>query len=94
MPAKKANGRVSSNANQTGGRVPSGNTSFSEKLVHHAVVLDPEPALPMRGFDVANIGEAWIGFLALQRKNGRGHAPPRHRKIATLGLISDKIGAE
>jgi putative SOS response-associated peptidase YedK len=58
MPAKKANGRVSSNANQTGGRVPSGNTSFSEKLVHHAVV-DPEPALPMRGFDVANIGEAW-----------------------------------
>src|SRR5580693_835837 len=36
MPAKKANGRVSSKANQTGGRVPSGSTSFSEKLVHGA----------------------------------------------------------
>src|SRR5580693_1036715 len=33
MPAKKANGRVSSKANQTGGREPSGSTSFSEKLV-------------------------------------------------------------
>jgi hypothetical protein len=33
MPAKKANGRVSSKANQTAGREPSGSTSFSEKLV-------------------------------------------------------------
>src|ERR1700720_4210597 len=33
MPAKKANGRVSSKANQTVGREPSGSTSFSEKLV-------------------------------------------------------------
>ena len=33
MPAKKANGRLSSKANQTGERAPSGNTSFSEKLV-------------------------------------------------------------
>ena len=33
MPAKKANGRVSSKANQTGGRGRSGRTSFSEKLV-------------------------------------------------------------
>jgi hypothetical protein len=32
-PAKKASGRVSSNTNQTGGCVPSGSASFSEKLV-------------------------------------------------------------
>ncbi len=31
--AKKASDRVSSKANHTGGREPSGNTSFSEKLV-------------------------------------------------------------
>jgi hypothetical protein len=34
MPAKNASGRVSSNANQTGGCVPSGRFSFSEKLVN------------------------------------------------------------
>jgi hypothetical protein len=34
MPAKKARGRVSSNANQTGGFLPSGNVSFSLKLVN------------------------------------------------------------
>ena len=33
MPAKKASGLVSSSANQTGGFEPSGNVSFSEKLV-------------------------------------------------------------
>src|SRR3954470_24882799 len=34
MPAKKASGRSSLKANQTGGRLPSGSTSFSEKLVN------------------------------------------------------------
>ena len=33
MPAKKASGRLSSSANQTGGREPSGWSSFSAKLV-------------------------------------------------------------
>ena len=33
MPAKKASGRLSSKANQTGGREPSGWVSFSAKLV-------------------------------------------------------------
>jgi hypothetical protein len=33
IPAKKASGRISSKANQTVGREPSGSTSFSEKLV-------------------------------------------------------------
>jgi hypothetical protein len=33
MPAKNANGRSSDSANQIGGRLPSGSTSFSEKLV-------------------------------------------------------------
>src|SRR5271165_4145858 len=34
MPAKKASGRLSSSANQTGGREPSGRISFSAKLVN------------------------------------------------------------
>src|SRR5208282_3366723 len=34
MPAKKASGRLSSRANQTGGREPSGWISFSAKLVN------------------------------------------------------------
>jgi len=33
MPAKNASDRVSSKANHTGGRVPSGKCLFSEKLV-------------------------------------------------------------
>jgi hypothetical protein len=36
MPAKNASGRVSSKANQTEGCVPSGSSSFSEKLVKRA----------------------------------------------------------
>ena len=59
---------------------------------HHAAVLDPEPAPPMRGFDIADIGDARIGFLALQRKDGRGHAPARHHKLTALGLIADNWG--
>jgi len=34
MPAKNASGRLSSRANQTGGREPSGRISFSAKLVN------------------------------------------------------------
>src|SRR5271170_764499 len=34
MPAKKASGRLSSNANHTGGRESFGKTSFSTKLVN------------------------------------------------------------
>ena len=34
MPAKNASGRLSSRANQTGGREPSGKVSFSAKLVN------------------------------------------------------------
>src|SRR6185503_4507300 len=34
MPAKNANGRLSSKANQTGGFLPSGKVSFSEKLAN------------------------------------------------------------
>src|SRR6202021_2572723 len=33
MPAKKGSGRLSSNANHTGGGEPSGKTSFAAKLV-------------------------------------------------------------
>ena len=55
MPAKKASGRVSSKANQTGGCVPSGSASFSEKLV--------------RGFHIADIGDARIGFLPLESEH-------------------------
>ena len=46
----------------------------------------------MRGFDIADIGDARIGFLALQRKDGRGHAPARRHKLTALGLIADNWG--
>jgi hypothetical protein len=44
MPAKNARGLVSSNANYTGGRFPSGKTSFSEKLVTGTTQLSSTPS--------------------------------------------------
>src|SRR5580704_17995767 len=41
---------------------------------------------------ITDVGDARIGFLALQREDGRGHAPPRHHQLATLGLVSDNRG--
>jgi hypothetical protein len=56
---------------------------------HHAAVLDSEPAPPMRRFDITDVSDTRIGVFAPQRKDGRGHPPPRHHQLATLGLVSD-----
>jgi hypothetical protein len=67
IPPKKASGRLSPSANQTGGREPSGRASFSEKLVKGTahLAVDAEPAMPMRRSDVAHIGHARIAVAAL-----------------------------
>jgi hypothetical protein len=52
MPAKKASGRLSSNANQTGGRVPSGAVSFSAKLVKGTRQRCSGPSQPRQCEDV------------------------------------------
>jgi hypothetical protein len=44
MPAKNARGLLSSRANQTGGFVPSGSASFSEKLLKGTTHLDSAPS--------------------------------------------------
>ena len=55
---------------------------------HHAAAFNPKPAAPMRGADVAHIGNAGIGIPALQRKKRRGHAPPRHGQLAAVRLAA------
>src|ERR1019366_2432812 len=93
MPAKKANGRVSSKANQTGGREPSGRTSFSEKLVQGTTQRFSIPSQRRQCGDLTlRTLVTWIGFLALQRKDRRGHPPPRHHQLATLRLVSNNRG--
>ena len=44
IPAKKASGRLASNANQTGGRLPSGSTSCSAKEVNGTTQRWPGPS--------------------------------------------------
>jgi hypothetical protein len=49
-PAKKASGRVSSNANQTGGCVPWQRVVLGEAGERHDTpALNPKPASPVRG---------------------------------------------
>ena len=70
MPAKKASGRLSSSANQTGGREPSGRASFSEKLVNGTTqrLSDAEPSPPVRRGGVADVRHAGIGFCPSARR--------------------------
>jgi hypothetical protein len=56
---------------------------------HHAAAFDAEPAPPMRGADVAHIGDAGIGIPAFQRKERRRHAPPRHGQLAAVRLVAN-----
>ncbi len=56
---------------------------------HQAGVLRPEPPPPMRGFDVANVGDTRIGPLALEREHQRRHAPPRESHLSAVGAVSD-----
>src|SRR6202040_2831218 len=93
MPAKKAKGRVSSKANQTGGCVPSGSISFSEKLVKGMTQRFSIPSQRRQCGDLTlrtlvTPGSAFLPSSARRR----GHAPPRHHQLATVGLVSDNRG--
>src|SRR6266446_8240337 len=57
-PAKKARGRVSSNANHTGGLLPSGSASFSLKLVNGTAQRCSMPSQHRQcwGFDIPDVG--------------------------------------
>jgi hypothetical protein len=57
---------------------------------HDAAILDAEPASPVRGFDVPDIGDARIRVAPFQQERRRGHAPTRHRKFPTFRLVADK----
>src|SRR5205807_3707952 len=86
MPAKKANGRVSSkaNQNQTVGREPSGCTSFSGKLVQGTTQWFSIPSQRFQCGDLTlrTLVTPGSEFLPLSA----GHATPRHHQLATLGL--------
>jgi hypothetical protein len=56
---------------------------------HDAAMLDAEPASPVRGFDVPDIGDARIRVAPFQQERRRGHAPTRHRKFPTFRLVAD-----
>ena len=74
MPAKKANGRVSSKANQTVGREPSGSTSFSAKLVQGTTQRFSIPSQRRQFGDVTlrTLVTPGSEFLPLSAKTGEG----------------------
>ena len=84
MPAKKASGRLSSSANQTGGREPSGKTSCSAKLVNGTTQRLSTPSHRRQW------GEATLRILVtpgsdfrpFEGEHRRRHAPARHREFA------------
>jgi hypothetical protein len=77
VPEKTANGRVSSKANHTGGREPSGKTSFSEKLVKGTT---QRFSTPVSRFQIAHSFDLWIGLPAFRAK-ARDGMP--HRAIVS-----------
>src|ERR1700736_3663726 len=80
MPAKKANGRVSSKANQTGGREPSGTISFSEKLVQGTTELFSLPGQRRQCGDLTLRTLVTPGSDVLPCSARRGEGMP-HRAI-------------
>src|SRR6516165_3763570 len=52
-------------------------------------VFDPEPSAPMRRADIANVGDARVCLLALQREQRRRHAPAGHREFSTAVLVAN-----
>src|ERR1700730_12551789 len=73
-PAKKASGRVSSNANQTGGWVPSGSMSFSEKLVKGTThrLSTPSQRLQCGDFTLRTLVTPGSDFFPLRANTGDG----------------------
>ena len=84
MPAKKASGRLSSNANHTGGRETVRQTLVLSEAGKgdDAATYDAEPSPPVGRFDVADVGDARICLLACDGEGRRRHAPARHRELA------------
>ena len=74
MPAKKASGRVSSKANQTGGWVPSGSASFSEKLVKGTTqrLSTPSQRLQCGDFTLRTLVTPGSDFFPLRANTGDG----------------------
>src|SRR5664279_1350201 len=74
MPAKKASGRVSSKANQTGGRVPSFRASFSEKLVNGTTqrCSTPSQRRQCRDFTFRTFVTPGSDFFPLRANTGDG----------------------
>jgi hypothetical protein len=60
---------------------------------HHAAVFNAEPAPPVWGFDVADVGHTGIRVAAFQGGQRRRHAPPRHDQFTTFRLIADNRSA-
>ena len=96
MPAKKASGRLSSSANHTGGREPSGKTSFSAKLVNGTTQRLSTPSHRRQ------CGEATLRTFVtpgselrpFEGEDRRRHAPARHRQLALaiLRVADDRRG--
>jgi hypothetical protein len=55
---------------------------------HDTAAFNPKPAPPVRGFDIADIGDARIGFLPLESEHRGWHAPARHHQLSALGMIA------
>ncbi len=54
-----------------------------------APVLDAEPAPPVRGSGVADVGDAGVRLPVLQREPGRRHAPAHHAQNPALRCVAD-----
>jgi len=48
---------------------------------HKATVFDAKPASPMWRVGISNIGDPRTTVSAFEGKDGRWHAPPRHRQL-------------
>jgi hypothetical protein len=55
---------------------------------HDTEALNPEPAPPVRGFHIADIGNARIRLLPLKSERRGRHAPARHHQLPAVGVIA------
>src|SRR5271166_6178595 len=83
MPAKKASGRLSSSANQTGGREPSGRISFSAKLVNGTThrLSTPSHRRQWGEETLRTFVTPESELRPLEGEDRRRHAPARHCEL-------------
>src|SRR5277367_7167096 len=96
MPAKKASRRLSSNANHTGGREPSGKTSFSAKLVKGTMQRHSKPSHRRQWGDLTLRMLVTPGsvFLPAMAKVGDGMPQRAMASSRTPSTAVRTIGAE